>query len=168
MVSTLTALLQEAELFAAVEMGMSEIHSVSVDWSHALQTLVEQMPNAHQPEGQLSASADLATPEIRTPTAFSTRARAALAARRLSVRTTAERPSASVPQDMLAIHMFLADKTLVPAVMPVVLMPNVPTAADVPFANADAATLVAHTADQVVVPTLVSQASAELVPSVKM
>ena len=62
----------------------------------------------------------------------------------------------------------VSDKTLVPAVMLVVPTPNVPTAADVPYANAVAATLVAHTADQAAVPTLVFRASAELVPSVKM
>ena len=45
--------LQEAELFAAVGMGMSETRLVSVGLSHALQILVEQTLNAPPPEGIL-------------------------------------------------------------------------------------------------------------------
>lgn len=142
-------------------------HFLSVDSNHAPQAPVVQMLNAHPLEGPPFASVDLVTPETHTPTVYLILAPAVPAAREPSARIMVVLLSVSVLPAMSVIHMFLADKTRVPALMPVAPTLIVQTVEAVPSASVDAAMSAVRTADPAAELTLVSQESVELVLSVR-
>jgi len=142
-------------------------HFLSVDSNHAPQAPVVQMLNVPPLEGPPFASVDLVTPETHTPTVYLILAPAVPVAREPSARIMVVLLSVSVLPAMSVIHMFLADKTRVPALMPVDPTLIVQTVEVVPSASVDAAMSAVRTADQAVELTLASQESVEPVLSVR-